>query len=137
MSFLITSSSSFFDSLFKGFIINYSKTNFLLAICKILSSTVWRLTSLNTLILSFCLIINILKYFYVNYNLTVYYIYINNSLFYVNMKIIYYPIRWALLIAYKSLNGLKSLSTKIIVLADVRLIPNPPALVDSKNSLQF
>jgi len=48
-----------------------------------------------------------------------------------------YPILCALLIAYKSLKGLKSLSTKIIVLADVRFIPKPPALVDNKNSLQF
>ena len=73
----------------------------------IFSSTVCKLTSLITLI--FC--------------------------FYLINKI--YPILWALLIAYRSLNGLKSLSTKIIVFAEVKLIPYPPALVDNKKIKQF
>ena len=48
-----------------------------------------------------------------------------------------YPILCALLIAYKSLQGLKSLSVNMMVSALVRLIPNPPALVDNKNILDL
>ena len=72
------------------------------------SSTVCKLTKRITFILSFYLI-----------------------------KLLTYPNLWARLIAYKSLKGLKSLSINIIVLAEVRFMPYPPALVESKNNLQF
>ena len=43
------------------------------------------------------------------------------------------PIRWDRSSACLSLYGLKSISCIMTVSADVRLIPNPPALVDSRN----
>ena len=49
------------------------------------------------------------------------------------MTYFFYPILWALSIAYKSIYGFQSESNRITVSADVKLIPRPPALVDNKN----